>query len=73
MAAMAPEANRIGLGSNVSSVWSSLDAAKTEINSWETDKDVSQDDVKAVWTNIHSAAKGSHDIFIALNSSTGGD
>jgi hypothetical protein len=72
LAAMSPKAAEAGLGGNVSDAKASLNSAKTEIDSWEAN-DASPDQLKVAWTSINSAAKESHDIFIALNSSAGGD
>jgi len=72
LAAMSPKAADAGLSGNVSAAQASLDAARREIDSWG-DNDASPDQLKAVWTNIKSAAKGNHDIFIALNGSAGAD
>jgi len=68
LAAMSQKAAEQGLSSNVSAVQASLNAANTEIGSWKTN-DAKPDQLKAAWTDIVSAAKGSHGIFIALNSS----
>ena len=70
LAAMAPQAAEAGLGSNVSAAQSSLDAANAKISAWGTDA-ATPDQLKAAWADIGSAAKGSHDIFIALNGSAG--
>ena len=72
LAAMSPKAAEAGLSSNVSAAQASLNSAKTGIDAWGSE-DASPDQLKAVWTDIKSAAKGSHDIFIALNSSAGAD
>lgn len=66
LAAMSLKAAGEGLGSNVTAVQASLNAANAEIGSWKTN-DASPDQLKAAWTDIVSAAKGSHGIFIALN------
>jgi len=66
--AMSWEASQKGFDSNITKVKDSIDAASAEINSWG-DADASPDQNKAAWMNIMSAAKESHNIFIALNSS----
>lgn len=68
LAVISPEATNAGLSSNITAVQTSLNAASTEVNSWGTN-DVSPDQLKAAWVDIRSAAKGLHDIFIALGGS----
>ena len=72
LAAISPNATAAGLGSNVAAAQTSLNAARTEISSWGTN-DAKPDQLGPVWTDIRSAAKGSHDIFMALNNSAGAD
>lgn len=72
LAVMSQKATEAGLSSDVAAVQASLNAASTGIDSWGAE-DVSPDQLKAVWIDIRSAAKGLHDIFIALNSSAGAD
>ncbi|GEM_PF-5464983 len=72
LAVMSQKASEAGFGNNVTAVQSSLSAARNKIDSWGT-KDVTPDQLKAAWADIRSAAKGGHDLFIALNGSAGAD
>jgi hypothetical protein len=72
LAAMSPKAAEEGFGGNVTAAQLSLNAASAKIGSWGAEA-ATPDQLKAAWMDIMSAAKGSHDVFVALNSSAGAD